>query len=305
MRVEVLMSTYNGEKFLKEQIDSILAQSNIDIHLTVRDDGSKDGTTNILEEYEANNPSKIHIIKGENLGYKKSFTELLNLAEPDYDFYAFADQDDIWLQKKCSTAAEMINQHKDSIAMYVSSVKICDENCKELYTNDFSTRTQSLKGIFIRYSYSGCVMMFTKKLKELAQKVSSRIPSGFKIPSHDFLISTLAFCYGTVIVDSNSYILHRRWENSVTPGGKGILNRIKSELKFIFKSKLDNYFMARIIEINNKTSLSEENAKFIESVILQHKSIKERIKLINDKKFNCGIKICDLETRVKILFGNY
>lgn len=305
MKIEVLMSTYNGEVFLKEQIDSILAQEKIDVHLTIRDDGSTDRTVEILKNYESLYPSKIRVITGENLGYKKSFFELLKLAQPDYDFYAFSDQDDIWLPEKCFKAVSVLCEKQNDIAMYVSAVKICDENCKELYTNDFSKRNQSLKSIFVRYSYSGCVMVFTKQLKEMAQRLSSSIPNNYMIPSHDFLVSTLAFYYGKCYIDPKSYILHRRWEQSVTPGGKGLLNRIKSELKFIFKKKYENYYMAKLLNTLETPHLEDENKKFIDTVIQQRTSFIQRFKLIGDKKFRCGIKICDIETRFKILFGNY
>ena len=71
-RVEVLMSTYNGEKYVKNQIDSILAQENVYIHITIRDDGSKDNTCSVIKEIESKNPNKISFFEGENYGYRKS-----------------------------------------------------------------------------------------------------------------------------------------------------------------------------------------------------------------------------------------
>ena len=89
-KVAVIMSTYNGERFIREQLDSILNQTYKNIEVVVRDDGSKDKTVEIVKEY-MEKYSNIVLYQGENLGFIKSFFELLNLAEADY--YSYADQD--------------------------------------------------------------------------------------------------------------------------------------------------------------------------------------------------------------------
>lgn len=93
--ITVLMSTYNGEKYLKEQLDSILNQEQVDLKLLIRDDGSTDGTVNILKEYE-NSHTNIKWYSGLNLGCGKSFFQLV-LDAPKSDYYAFVDQDDVWV----------------------------------------------------------------------------------------------------------------------------------------------------------------------------------------------------------------
>ena len=91
--VQILLSSYNGEKYISRQIDSILRQKDVEIHLLIRDDGSTDGTRAIIKEYEKKYPANVEVVFGENMGWKKSFFTLLRLAG-DYDYYAFADQDD-------------------------------------------------------------------------------------------------------------------------------------------------------------------------------------------------------------------
>ena len=92
MSVNILMSTYNGEKFVAEQIESIQKQTYTDWNLIIRDDGSKDGTCEIIENF-INNDSRIKLIRAENVGVIKSFHELV-INNNDADFYFFADQDD-------------------------------------------------------------------------------------------------------------------------------------------------------------------------------------------------------------------
>lgn len=104
--VQVVMSTYNGEKYLKEQIDSILSQEGVDVRLYIRDDGSSDRTTDILASYQEHKNVKIE--KGNNLGFAKSFLTALDECD-EADYYAFSDQDDVWEKDKLSTAIQSIN----------------------------------------------------------------------------------------------------------------------------------------------------------------------------------------------------
>ena len=111
-KVAVLLSTYNGEKYVGAQIHSILTQTYKNLVLVVRDDGSKDKTVKIVKEFMENN-SNIKLVEGKNLGFIKSFFELLKYEDADY--YAFADQDDIWLPNKISLAVESLNKLEDDV----------------------------------------------------------------------------------------------------------------------------------------------------------------------------------------------
>ena len=97
--VQVLMSTYNGERYIRRQIDSIMAQTGVEVYLLIRDDGSEDSTVSIIQEYVEQYPDRIQIVIGKNIGWKKSFIQLLRMAG-NFDYYAFADQDDYWFPDK-------------------------------------------------------------------------------------------------------------------------------------------------------------------------------------------------------------
>lgn len=99
--VAVLMATYNGERFLREQLDSLLNQKDVTVKILVRDDNSKDSTVSILEEYKSK--SLLQWYTGEHLGVEKNFLDLLRHA-PEADYYAFCDQDDVWDDNKLSVA---------------------------------------------------------------------------------------------------------------------------------------------------------------------------------------------------------
>ena len=107
------MSTYNGEKYIDEQIDSVLAQKNVRVDLLIRDDGSKDETVRIIKRY-CEKFDNIKFYEGPNLKPARSFLNLIETAELNYDYYAFCDQDDVWHEDKLYQAIEKIGKKKDS-----------------------------------------------------------------------------------------------------------------------------------------------------------------------------------------------
>ena len=109
MKITILLSTYNGEKYLKEQLDSILNQTYDDWFLLIRDDYSQDNTENIIDAYIKDHPNKIKKIKSyENIGVVKSFEELLKTCSSEY--ISFCDQDDIWLPTKLEESMEKMDE---------------------------------------------------------------------------------------------------------------------------------------------------------------------------------------------------
>ena len=108
-KVDILVATYNGEKYLKEQLDSILNQTYNNIRIIISDDNSTDGTRDILKQYEANN--KITVFYQENnLGYIKNFEFLLKKVEND--IYMLSDQDDVWMPEKIEKTYETFEKEK-------------------------------------------------------------------------------------------------------------------------------------------------------------------------------------------------
>ena len=108
-KVVVLLSAYNGEEYIGEQIDSILQQDWGNVSIWVRDDGSKDQTVSILERYEKD--GRVHLKRGENLGFIGSFFWLVANCE-EGDYYAYSDQDDVWFPNKLSMAMERMEKEK-------------------------------------------------------------------------------------------------------------------------------------------------------------------------------------------------
>lgn len=303
-KIEVLMSTYNGESYISEQIMSILNQKDVDVHITARDDGSTDNTLNILKKLAKKHPGKISIFTGKNIGYRRSFLKLLELSEVEAEYYAFSDQDDIWLENKCKTAIQHIISNGNEIALYVCSPTICNQQMKPLYVNDMSSTDNNVYSYFIRSRFPGCCMTFTKELKNIIINFKSCFLSNY-IVDHDFLTGAIAYAYGNVIRDNKSYLLHRRLENSVTSGGKGMINRIKTEFNIIFKKKSMKSDIAAMIYKFNNENLNQDSKILFESIIDYKNNIKKRFLLIFNRRLSSGNILLDLETKARILIKKY
>ena len=126
-KVAVMMASYNGEKYIGCQIDSILNQTYDNIELYVRDDGSTDGTRDILADYAAKH-ANVHVILGEkNLGYPGCFYALTDRTDIEADYYAFSDQDDMWYEDKIARAVEVLEgQEQSGVLSYYAGYDICD-----------------------------------------------------------------------------------------------------------------------------------------------------------------------------------
>ena len=131
-KVQILMSTYNGKKYLKEQMDSLLSQTYKNIEILVRDDGSSDGTGEILETYQKQH-SNVRVYLQENIGLVDSFFWLLEQSDAGY--VAFCDQDDIWKPEKIERAVEKLEQVKGP-ALYCGNKMLVDADLKELGLSD-------------------------------------------------------------------------------------------------------------------------------------------------------------------------
>ena len=230
--VGVLMSTYNGEKYIREQLDSIFNQERVKVKLFVRDDGSLDGTVDIVEEYSKKYPVTI-ILDRENVRPGESFMRLVyKYADaPGVDYYAFADQDDIWLPDKLCVAVDEIKKNDSAIPiLYCSNQYIYIDGKKEgeRYKNP---QRIDLISHMTKNTISGCTFVFNKALAQLvkeAERPNSRI---IKYRLHDAWLMLVAIVNGQVIYDETSHMLYRIHDTN-TVGVKEIpfsvrLNRLK------------------------------------------------------------------------------
>ena len=166
-QVDVLMATYNGERYLKEQIDSILNQTYKNIRLIISDDCSTDKTRDILKQYEQNDKIKI-FYQEKNLGYIKNFEFLLKQVEND--LYMLSDQDDVWKKEKISKSVEKLKS--ENLDLVFGDLEIVDENLNTIQEsfNKYMKLERKIKKYIndyrLQYLYNcitGCTILSKKK----------------------------------------------------------------------------------------------------------------------------------------------
>lgn len=231
--VLVLMATYNGEQYIREQIDSILGQVGVSVDLLIRDDGSTDATPLIINEYESLYDNVTVISSGENSGGISNFLQLIRHAtniEREYHYYAFADQDDVWLPDKLAAACKILEGFDQNCPLlYCSRQTNCDENLDPLFTDfypQWSDRKYLLTYLLYYPCAEGCTMVFNRRQLECM----SRIPLSTH-RWHDEWAVVLALLFGRVFADENSYMRRRLHSNNAAgrrrTTGQNIQRRIK------------------------------------------------------------------------------
>lgn len=242
-KVNILMSTYNGEKYICEQIDSLLMQDYEDFAIYIRDDGSTDATWDILQKYKNKFPKKIFLYKGNNVGYKHSFQWLMNHCN-SADFYAFCDQDDYWYSEKISRAIECIlEKDEKKPTLYMCNFYWCDENLCQEYSNDAHLKEHSLE----KYITLGDrnAFGFTQVFNKVAlEKV--RRSKAFSACSHDEIVYMYCKCNGTVIWDEKICADYRRHKDNVSKqelvGGHYVTHFIWRVKTFLIESHKDEIY---------------------------------------------------------------
>ena len=227
-RILVMMSTYNGEKHLHEQIDSILNQkTEHEVHLRIRDDGSTDKTCDIVAEYIENHPGQVEMIRGENLGYNGSFFSLIQGAE-GYDYYSISDQDDVWLPDKLQIACDEIDKVKEDIPiLYASTSYLVHDDLVPYGTTRKKEREMTMYNTIIQNICPGHTQVMNNRLIEL---LKGDIDTS-RIYVYDSWIQNVANLYGKIVFDNESHTYYRQYEGNQLGSGVGKIGQLLTSRK--------------------------------------------------------------------------
>lgn len=292
-KIAVIMSTYNGEKYIKEQLNSILNQkfTNCSLELFIRDDKSSDNTVDIIKKYQDNYDNINFINECENINYgcTKSFFKCLeyvyNKFKEDFDYYCFADQDDFWLENKLDTAVQKISKSNSGSkgCLYFSNKTIVDENLNIIREEKIDYYDNFIECAFTSNAF-GCTMVFDKFFVEILLKGLPEI----KV-YHDAWVYRLAKSINcTIVFDKDSYILYRQHSNNVVGAFKEKnFNYYIQQLFPTMFGKRDHYLQNFFIELEKKygSQIKEsKNYNVIMQIITYNKSLINSLKLINNKE---------------------
>lgn len=301
MKLIILMSTYNGEKYLKKQLDSLLNQELKPDLIYIRDDGSKDDTVNILEEYS----SEYNFIKyycGKNLGPGRSFFELINNCEKA-DYYALCDQDDVWFEDKLSTAINKLEKEDNNIPLlYCSKYTLTDKDLNPINSNvsklyNYSDFSHSL----IYHTAPGCTFVFND---EARNKILKYDVNKEYMLIHDAIIHKVVCMFGKMILDNSSHMYYRQHSSNEIGMTSNKFKEFTGRVNRFLNGNIKNYRSNTAKSLLNvyKDEISKDKLELLEIVANYRNDSKLKKKLLNSIEFQTGT-INDLFFKILVIFN--
>jgi len=213
-KVCILLCTFNGEKFLSEQLDSIYSQTHKNWVVFASDDGSSDSTLDILKYYQKIwPPGTLKIRAGKQKGFAHNFLSLACDPKINGDYYAFCDQDDIWLPSKLEIAIQNIskNSASDELYLYCGRTHYVSDKIKSLRDSPLFPYPRSFRNALVQSIAGGNTMLFNQPIKSVFE-----ITGILEVPSHDWWLYLLVEALGgKVFYDPIPYILYRQHSSSL------------------------------------------------------------------------------------------
>ncbi len=254
--ISVCMATYNGEKYIKEQIDSILSQLSLGDELIISDDMSTDSTRNIIKSFE---DERVHLyLHRKNHGFVKNFENALRHAKGDVIF--LSDQDDIWFPNKVKRTLEELER----VDFTVSDCRTVDKNGQVISDSrirDFNIKTGFWR-LMIKTRYLGCCMAFKRSILRAVLP----FPNNSLYLEHDLWIAAVAECYFKTSLIDEPLIIYRRHGDNASSGGVG------KENSLLIKLRRRVYRIIQLIKIRKKVKAikNKEIRQQIDSRNLNH-----------------------------------
>lgn len=307
--VLVMMATYNGEKYVAEQIDSILAQEGVNVTLLISDDGSSDGTPQICARYAQNTPNVHFFVNKCNKGLARNFMDMLYDSDVRFfDYFAFSDQDDYWMPNKLNKAIEAIASAGEGPRLYYSDVCNVDEqlNGGSREYSVFNSYADSL-GLLLTINWaSGCTMVFNSVFASVLQQY---VPRDWP-RIHDGWVHLVARALNAQVPDLEHAYIKRRISGQNQVGERG-LNRLSVQrIKIIAKSMLgpsehDLTHAAALLLDGYADSMNDEDRELVHRFVDGRHSFINRLGMMFDPAFAQPVPLENLMFKGKMLLNVY
>lgn len=205
-RVEILLATYNGARYLPEQLDSLISQTHRPLSLVVRDDGSTDETLAVVARYADRLP--LRVLPGGHLGVRRSFFALLAAADPAADYVAFCDQDDVWHEDKLARAvAALARRNPAAPALYCARAVLTDGALNPIGHTRLPHRPPGFANALIENIASGMATVMNRAAVAL---INAQQPSAAVNPIHDWWAYQAVTACGEAVYDPEPALLYRQ-----------------------------------------------------------------------------------------------
>ena len=287
-KIDILLATYNGSKYLHEQLDSILNQSYGNINVIIRDDGSSDNTVMIIKEYEQKD-NRVKLLSDNlgNLGFVRNFEKLMKNSTSEY--LMFSDQDDIWYNNKVETSYKRIKAIEEKngkscpILVHTNSkIMNYETRTKSLFISDCA-KNSSFENSFFNFFVQGSTMLINGSLKREA------LPFSKEVYLHDRYLHLIAEFIGIRSYIDVPTMDYRQHSNNEIGSSVNVIYKIKNKRYFNLKDRellifLDNTYSAKLDEIK------KEKMDAYKLIVNNNISRFKRLKICNKKKIPMNIK---------------
>ena len=278
--IAILMCTYNGKRYLEEQLDSIQNQDYKNWILYVNEDGSIDNTLKILKDYQKKwGAKKLIIRRGPQKGFCQNFLNIINNKKIKADLYFLSDQDDVWMPHKLShTLKKIAKLDAAKPFLYCARTTYVSSDAKRILgQSDLFLKPPSFKNAFIQSIAGGNTMAFNEQLKRVLQKYPKA-----DVVSHDWWLYMLnELAGGKTLYDKESTILYRQHRESLVGANMGLVAKIR-RLRMLINGTYRAY-NTKHLNAFKKLPLKDlnDNIQIIDQFsILRDKSLKERLSII-------------------------
>jgi len=278
----ILMTSYNGEKFIRQQLESIFSQTFKNWQLIISDDGSTDKTIEIVFEYQKIWGEKIQLCNGPEKGFAENFLSMACDRNLIADFYAFCDQDDVWLPQKLEIAIKQIRNAclNNEPFLYCGRTVSVDEKLKTTGQSTLFKKPPSFDNALVQSIAGGNTMVFNRACKLVIETVGV-VPT----PSHDWwLYLLISGVGGKVFYDPKPLVLYRQHEHSIVGENTSIFNRLKRLFKLL-DGRFKAWFDSNIICLQMAENLLISSARVSFLFFIKYRNLSPLNKIINLRSF--------------------
>lgn len=284
-RIAILLSTYNGERFLEEQLNSLIAQSHSNWTIYASDDGSTDATLAILEKYQTKlGADRLVILAGPRQGFAKNFLSMVKNTSIQAEYFAFCDQDDIWRPERLSTAIATLQSIPSNLpALFCSRTRLIDEEGSPIGLSPLFSKPTSFKNAIVQSIAGGNTMLFNHRARELLANTRTEQT----IISHDWwLYMLVSGCGGHVHYSPRPLVDYRQHGNNLIGSNSSLRDRMVRIVK-IFKGTFREWNENNLLALSTfKEYLTPESLRAFEQFQeCRHTRLFRRLALINA----CGL----------------
>jgi glycosyltransferase involved in cell wall biosynthesis len=260
--VAILMCSYNGERYLAEQLDSFEAQTYKSWTLWVSDDGSRDETLEILERYQLRwGEDRLHIVHGPSKGFAPNFLSLVCRTEIQAHFYAYSDQDDVWRPNKLERAMNAVGAFLPRTPLlYCSRTQLVDESLKPIGTSPRFDRRPSFRNALTQNIAGGNTMVFNDSARNVLLAAGPRL----RIVAHDWwTYLAVSAAGGNIVYDDYLALLYRQHSSNLIGSNQGWAARF-TRIRMLMQGQLRRWTDANLDALDRVvTYLPIENARVL------------------------------------------